>query len=65
MTRWRIKLARLILPKTHAVVPKEPTHEMTRAAARAMSPGHRPTQEWVSARVKHIIRFQAMVEAAE
>jgi len=62
---WRIRLAKAILPRTHAVVPKEPTHEMTRAAAKAMSPGRRPTQEWVSARVKHIIRFQAMVEAAQ
>lgn len=62
---WRIKLAKLILPKTHAVVPKEPTQEMTRAAAKAMSPGHRPTEDWVSNRVKHIIRFQAMVEAAQ
>ena len=62
---WRIKLAKMILPKTHAVVPKEPTHEMTRAAAKAMSPGHRPTQEWVSNKAKHTIRFMAMVEAAQ
>lgn len=59
----RIWLAKIICPASHVVVPCEPTRQMLRAAAKAMSPGHRPTQEWVSASRKHAIRYQAMIEA--
>jgi hypothetical protein len=30
------------------LVPREPTPEMRKAAAKAMSPTNRPTKEWVS-----------------
>lgn len=45
------------------LVPKEPTAKMLHAAAKAMSPGRRPTDEWVSVSQKHTIRYTAMIEA--
>jgi hypothetical protein len=65
LERIRLKVARMVCPASHAIVPRQPTPKMTQAAAKAMSPGRRPTQEWVSCRVKHTIRYQAMLEAAE
>jgi len=61
----RLWIARKLCPRTHAVVPRVPTREMTKAAARAMSPGRRPTSDWVSAAEKHAIRYRAMIEAEE
>ncbi len=61
----RLAVARLICPRTHLVAPREPTRDMLRAAARAMSPGKRPTAEWVSCREKHAIRYRAMIAKAE
>ena len=46
-----------------AIVPIEPTKEMTKAASAAMSPGLRPTKKWVSCSEKHAIRYRAMVAA--
>lgn len=42
---------------------RNPTGAMLRAASAAMSPGKRP-RRWVSNRVKHRIRWQAMIDAA-
>jgi hypothetical protein len=58
-----LRLARLILPSGYAIVPASPTNKMLQAAAKAMSPEKRPTQEWVSVKAKHAIRYKAMVEA--
>jgi hypothetical protein len=44
------------------MVPVEATQEMTKAAAAAMSPGHRPDR-WVSCSEKHAIRYRAMIAA--
>lgn len=55
-------LARLLCPASHRVVPADPTPLMLRAAAKAMSPGKRPTEEWVSVSQKHAIRYRAMIE---
>ena len=57
----RLWLARKIAPAGYVVVPEEPTRTMLRAAARVMSPGLRPTPEWVSNAEKHAIRYRAMV----
>lgn len=61
----RLTIARWVAPETHVVVPIVPTRKMLRAAAKAMSPDRRPTQEWVSVRVKHMIRYAAMIEVGE
>lgn len=45
------------------LVPLEPTKPMLRAASKAMSPQHRPTQTHVSVNEKHRIRYAAMVAA--
>ena len=42
----------------------EPTNGMLGEAAKAMSPGKRPTQEFVSVKEKHKIRYQAMIRSA-
>ena len=60
----KMALCRALLPTGFAVVPIELTPQMLRAACKSMSPGRRPTQEWVSVREKHTIRYQAMVAAA-
>jgi hypothetical protein len=46
---------------THVVVPVEPTNEMLHEAAKALSPGRRPTPERVSVKQKHAIRYAAML----
>jgi hypothetical protein len=46
------------------MVPREPTSKMLNAAAKALSPGKRPTPDFVSVSKKHMIRYQAMVNAA-
>lgn len=48
----------------YVCVPVEPTSEMLHAAAKAMSPGRRPTPDHVSVREKHCIRYKAMIAAA-
>lgn len=53
--------AKRVCPGGYAVVPIEPTPAMLKAAAKAMSPGCRPTPEWVPVREKHRIRYRAMV----
>lgn len=58
---FRLWLARMVIPSTHVVAPKEPTRKMIKAACAAMSPGKRPTSEWVSVQAKHKIRYQAMI----
>jgi len=42
----------------------EPTNGMLGEAAKAMSPGRRPTPEFVSVNQKHKIRYQAMIRKA-
>jgi len=42
----------------------EPTNGMLGEAAKAMSPGKRPTPEFVSVNQKHKIRYQAMIRKA-
>lgn len=59
----RFKLMRWLCPPEYKIVPKTPTPDMLKAAAKAMSPGKRPTKEWVSCRRKHEIRYQAMIDA--
>lgn len=41
-----------------------PDTRMLKAAGAAMSPGKRPTQNRVSERAKHGIRYRAMIDAA-
>lgn len=41
-----------------------PTNGMLGEAAKAMSPGKRPTQDFVSVKEKHKIRYQAMIRKA-
>lgn len=60
----RLWLCRLLCPPSHRVVPYHPTQAMTKAAAKAMSPGEREGKPWVSVREKHIIRYQWMLDAA-
>lgn len=43
---------------------REPTKKMVKAAAKAMSPEHRPTPNYISVDDKHAIRFRAMIDAA-
>ena len=52
-------------PRGFVVVPEKPTRKMLAAAAKAMSPGKRPTMRWVSVRKKHEIRYRAMIAAAK
>lgn len=42
---------------------RKPSSTMLRAAAAAMSSGKRPTQRRVSVRLKHAIRYRAMIGA--
>ena len=42
----------------------EPSNDMLGAAAKAMSPGKRPTPDFVSVKEKHKIRYQAMIRKA-
>lgn len=43
---------------------REPTKSMVRAAAKSMSADCRPIEGYVSNKVKHRIRYQAMIDAA-
>jgi hypothetical protein len=43
---------------------RQPNRKMLRAAAKAMSPGRRPTQARVGCMAKHGIRYRAMIDAA-
>jgi hypothetical protein len=43
---------------------REPSNKMLAAAAAAMSPTKRPTQDWVTVKEKHRIRYRAMIDAA-
>jgi len=45
------------------LVPRKPTKAMLRAAAKSMSPGRRPTQQWLSVSQKHAVRYRAMINA--
>jgi len=63
LERLRIRLAKAILPKGCMIAPQEPTKLMIKAACASMSPGKRPTQEWVSSPEKHKIRYRAMMKA--
>lgn len=46
------------------VAMRDPTTKMIHAAAAAMSPGKRPTQERVSCSQKHAIRYNSMIDEA-
>ena len=59
----RLRLTQLLCPRGYLVVPKEPTRPMIKAACKALSPKYRPTQDWVSVREKHKIRYRAMINA--
>lgn len=41
---------------------RNPSHKMLDAMAKAMSPDKRPTQDYLSVREKHRVRFAAAVE---
>ena len=60
--RW--KIATWLAGRDSVVVPRDPSPAMIRAACRAMSPARRPTEQWVSVREKHTIRYRAMIDAA-
>lgn len=60
----RLKLARWLVPAGYVIVPEEPTKNMLKAACASMSPGRRPTPDWVTAREKHRIRYAAMIAAS-
>lgn len=64
MAKLRLWLSRKLAPQGFVVVPREPTKAMLKAACASMSPGKRPTQEWVSVKYKHVIRYRAMIGAA-
>lgn len=55
---------RIIVPSGWKLVPIEPTVPMLHAAARAMSPKHRPTPDYIPVKEKHRLRYQAMLAAA-
>lgn len=59
----RLTLARILVPGCYAVVPRDPTKAMLKAACASMSPGKRPTQDWVPVMEKHRIRYGAMIAA--
>lgn len=70
----RLKLAKWVCPDSHMVVerglemvtvPRKPTSKMLTAACGAMTRRNRPIKKWVSNRVKHQIRYQAMLKAYE
>lgn len=61
---FRLWLARWIIPVGYVVVPEEPTKAMIKAACASMSPGKRPTPDWVPVAKKHQIRYRAMIDAA-
>lgn len=61
---FRLWLARQIAPDGYVVVPQEATKAMIKAACASMSPGKRPTPDWVPVTKKHQIRYRAMIEAA-
>lgn len=63
--RFRLWLARQIAPDGYVVVPQEATKAMIKAACASMSPGKRPTQEWVPVTMKHQIRYKAMIAAGQ
>lgn len=44
---------------------QKPSTKMLKAACKAMAPGKRPTEKWVSNRLKHSIRYRAMITAAK
>jgi hypothetical protein len=64
LDQLRLRIARLIVPAGHVVVPEVATKAMVKAACASMSPGKRPTQEWVPVTEKHQIRYRAMIKAA-
>lgn len=43
---------------------RDPTPKMIGAAGKALSPGRRPTEAWVSVNAKHGIRYRAMIDEA-
>lgn len=43
---------------------REPDNAMLNAASKAMSPDRRPTPKRVSVKMKHRIRYRAMIDAA-
>lgn len=57
---------RHMIPDARAAIQamRVPTPLMFRAAARAMSQGHRPTEKRVGVKAKHGIRYRAMIDAA-
>lgn len=56
-------LTNYLYASDQVILPREPTTRMLSAAAKAMSPGNRPTPDFVSNSQKHKIRYQAMVAA--
>lgn len=52
------------LARVALVAMLDPTPKMLGEAAKAMSPGKRPTPEFVSVKEKHRIRYQAMIRSA-
>lgn len=48
----RLRVARYFAPHGFVVVPEEPTREMLKAACASMSPGKRPTPDWVPVKEK-------------
>ena len=59
----RLWLASIIAPKGYVVTPYTPNSKMLRAAAKSMSPAEREGKPWVSNSKKHMIRYQAMLDA--
>lgn len=43
---------------------RRPNAKMLAAAGKALSPGRRPTDEWISVNAKHGLRYRAMIDAA-
>lgn len=64
LDQLRLRIARIMVHAGYVVVPEKPTKDMIKAACASMSPGNRPTKEWVSVAKKHHIRYQAMIKAA-
>jgi hypothetical protein len=57
------ELLRLLHQERLAIIPATPTRAMIKASCKALSPGKRPTQKWVSNAKKHSLRLTQAIEA--
>lgn len=63
LTEWMKSITDPSAKSDMVLVPRKPTKAMLRAAEKAMSPGKRPTQDWMTNRQKHAYRYEMMIKA--